>query len=113
VEPKIHLLDEPLSNFDANLRKEIRFSSRRFHESFGITTHSFGARGTSFVAESIGRANLLDAMAAASRQSPRATRFGSARHAARAGANVLQRARYLGTRSIEYQVLVNGSDLVS
>ena len=39
MEPEIHLLDEPLSNFDANLRKEMRFVSRRFHESFGITTH--------------------------------------------------------------------------
>src|SRR2546427_9744376 len=38
VEPEILLLDEPLSNIDANLREEMRFAIRRLHESFGITT---------------------------------------------------------------------------
>jgi len=38
VEPEILLLDEPLSNLDANLREEMRFEIRRLHESFGITT---------------------------------------------------------------------------
>src|SRR5437867_4247239 len=32
------LLDEPLSNLDANLREKMRFEIRRLHESFGITT---------------------------------------------------------------------------
>jgi iron(III) transport system ATP-binding protein len=38
VEPAILLLDEPLSNLDANLREEMRFEIRRLHEAFGITT---------------------------------------------------------------------------
>ena len=38
VEPEILLLDEPLSNLDANLREEMRFAIRRLRESFGITT---------------------------------------------------------------------------
>ena len=38
VEPEILLLDEPLSNLDANLREEMRFEIRRLHEAFGITT---------------------------------------------------------------------------
>jgi iron(III) transport system ATP-binding protein len=38
VEPEILLLDEPLSNLDANLREEMRFEIRRLHERFGITT---------------------------------------------------------------------------
>jgi iron(III) transport system ATP-binding protein len=38
VEPQILLLDEPLSNLDANLREEMRFEIRRLHEQFGITT---------------------------------------------------------------------------
>src|SRR5207247_1707123 len=96
VEPEILLLDEPLSNLDANLREEMRFEIRRLHEAFGITTlyvtHDQGQamvipariavlhRGrvvqvgsaedlfrrprTRFVAEFIGRTNLLDAVAA-------------------------------------------------
>ena len=95
VEPEILLLDEPLSNLDANLREEMRFAIRRLRESFGITTlyvtHDQGEamvisdrvavlhRGrvaqigtaedlfrrprTRFVAEFIGRTNLLDAVA--------------------------------------------------
>jgi iron(III) transport system ATP-binding protein len=38
VEPEILLLDEPLSNLDANLREEMRFEIRRLHEVYGITT---------------------------------------------------------------------------
>jgi len=38
VEPQILLMDEPLSNLDANLREEMRFEIRRLHEEFAITT---------------------------------------------------------------------------
>ena len=38
VEPKILLLDEPLSNLDANLREEMRFEIRRLHDEFKITS---------------------------------------------------------------------------
>src|SRR5437870_426572 len=96
VEPEILLLDEPLSNLDANLREEMRFEIRRLHEAFGITTlyvtHDqaeamvisdrvavlhrgrveqvgsaedlFRRPRTRFVAEFIGRTNLVDAVAA-------------------------------------------------
>ncbi len=37
VEPDILLLDEPLSNLDANLREEMRFEVRRLHVETGIT----------------------------------------------------------------------------
>ncbi|HEX6511017.1 MAG TPA: ABC transporter ATP-binding protein [Chloroflexota bacterium] len=37
VEPDILLLDEPLSNLDANLREEMRFEIRRVHDATGIT----------------------------------------------------------------------------
>jgi iron(III) transport system ATP-binding protein len=37
VEPETLLLDEPLSNLDANLREEMRFEIRRLHERFKIT----------------------------------------------------------------------------
>ena len=97
VEPEILLLDEPLSNLDANLREEMRFEIRRLHESFGITTlyvtHDqaeamvisdriaviqsgrvaqvgtaedlFRRPRTRFVAEFIGRTNVVDGVAAA------------------------------------------------
>src|SRR6185503_4163518 len=96
VEPEILLLDEPLSNLDANLREEMRFEIRRLHEAFGITTlyvtHDqaeamvisdrvavlhrgrveqvgtaedlFRRPRTRFVAEFIGRTNLIDAQVA-------------------------------------------------
>jgi iron(III) transport system ATP-binding protein len=96
VEPEILLLDEPLSNLDANLREEMRFEIRRLHESFGITTlyvthdqgeamvisdriaviHAgrvaqvgtaedlFRRPRTRFVAEFIGRTNVVDGVAA-------------------------------------------------
>lgn len=38
VEPNVLLLDEPLSNLDANLREEMRFEIRRLHEQFTVTT---------------------------------------------------------------------------
>ena len=38
VEPKILLLDEPLSNLDANLREEMRHEIRRLHDRFQYTT---------------------------------------------------------------------------
>jgi iron(III) transport system ATP-binding protein len=38
VEPETLLLDEPLSNLDANLREEMRFEVRRLHDEFQYTT---------------------------------------------------------------------------
>jgi putative spermidine/putrescine transport system ATP-binding protein len=38
VEPQILLLDEPLSNLDAKLRKQLRTSLKELHERIGITT---------------------------------------------------------------------------
>jgi len=38
VQPTVLLLDEPLSNLDANLREEMRFEIRRLHDAFRITT---------------------------------------------------------------------------
>ncbi|MCC7348205.1 MAG: ABC transporter ATP-binding protein [Variibacter sp.] len=38
IKPKVLLLDEPLSNLDANLREEMRFEIRRLHDEFRITT---------------------------------------------------------------------------
>ncbi len=95
VEPEILLLDEPLSNLDANLREEMRFEIRRLHEKFGNTTlyvtHDqaeamvisdrvavlhrgrvaqmgtaadlFERPRSRFVAEFIGKTNLVDAVA--------------------------------------------------
>jgi iron(III) transport system ATP-binding protein len=95
VEPEILLLDEPLSNLDANLREEMRFEIRRLHEEFVITTlyvtHDqaeamvisdriavlrggravqvgtgedlFQRPRSRFVAEFIGRTNLVDGIA--------------------------------------------------
>ncbi len=38
IEPRVLLLDEPLSNLDANLREEMRFEIRRLHDTFHFTT---------------------------------------------------------------------------
>jgi iron(III) transport system ATP-binding protein len=38
IQPEVLLLDEPLSNLDANLREEMRFEIRRLHDEFRITT---------------------------------------------------------------------------
>jgi iron(III) transport system ATP-binding protein len=97
VEPEILLLDEPLSNLDANLREEMRFEIRRLHEAFAITTlyvthdqaeamvisdriavlqrgrvaqvgtadELFDQPRTRFVAEFIGKTNLVDGVAVA------------------------------------------------
>ena len=92
VQPEILLLDEPLSNLDANLREEMRSEIRRLHNEFGITsiyvTHDqseamttsdriavmnkgrieqiddpltlYSRPKTRYVAEFIGRSNILD-----------------------------------------------------
>ena len=172
VEPEILLLDEPLSNLDANLREEMRFEIRRLHEAFGITTlyvtHDqaeamvisdrvavlhrgrvvqvgsaedlFRRPRTRFVAEFIGRTNLIDAQVAepgVAARGPFRLRLASAAgvpgtllvvsirpheielvlagRSAPAGANVLagavQRTSYLGD-AVDYHVRVNGSDVV-
>ncbi|HUA52190.1 MAG TPA: ABC transporter ATP-binding protein [Candidatus Sulfotelmatobacter sp.] len=38
IQPEVLLLDEPLSNLDANLREEMRYEIRRLHDAFKITT---------------------------------------------------------------------------
>ena len=38
VRPSVLLLDEPLSNLDANLRQEMRSEIRRLHDEFGTTS---------------------------------------------------------------------------
>ena len=38
MEPETLLLDEPLSNLDANLREEMRFEVRRLHDEYRYTT---------------------------------------------------------------------------
>ena len=105
VEPEILLLDEPLSNLDANLREEMRFEIRRLHEAFAITTlyvthdqaeamvisdrvavlqngrvaqigtaeELFDRPRTRFVAEFIGRTNLIDGIAEAANTVARGT----------------------------------------
>jgi iron(III) transport system ATP-binding protein len=171
VEPEILLLDEPLSNLDANLREEMRFEIRRLHEEFGITTlyvtHDqaeamvisdriavldrgrvaqvgtaedlFERPRTRFVAEFIGKTNVVDGMAVKSD----AVAYGSltlrvargelvpGAHVAlsirphqiqihdagiaASGSNVfrgaVRRASFLG-ESVDYEVAVEGSDLV-
>ncbi len=172
VEPEILLLDEPLSNLDANLREEMRFEIRRLHEAFGITTlyvtHDqaeamvisdrvavlhrgrveqvgtaedlFRRPRTRFVAEFIGRTNLIDAVTVesgvavrgalrlrlASREPasetpivisirPHEIELLTAGRTSPAAANVLagtvQRTSYLGD-AVDYQVQVSGSDVV-
>lgn len=38
IRPKVLLLDEPLSNLDAKLRKDMRIQLKRLHDELGITT---------------------------------------------------------------------------
>jgi ABC-type Fe3+/spermidine/putrescine transport system ATPase subunit len=96
VKPDILLLDEPLSNLDANLREGMRTEIRRLHDEFGITsiyvTHDqseamttsdriavmnkgrieqiddpqtlYRRPQTRYVAEFIGRSNILEGKAA-------------------------------------------------
>src|SRR5216117_2448766 len=172
VEPEMLLLDEPLSNLDANLREEMRFEIRRLHETFAITTlyvtHDqaeamvisdrvavlhrgrvvqvgtaedlFRRPRTRFVAEFIGRTNLLDAVAEEPGVARRDTlRLRLASDAAEPGtplvvsirpheievvgvgrsapttANVvtgtIQRTSYLGD-AVDYQVMVKDSDVI-
>jgi iron(III) transport system ATP-binding protein len=172
VEPEILLLDEPLSNLDANLREEMRFEIRRLHEQFGITTlyvthdqaeamvisdrvavlrdgrvvqvgapqELFDRPRTRFVAEFIGKTNLIDAVAdgpatvtcdglrlrvAADGLTPRTPAvvsirphqiaIGPASASTAIGLNVLAgsviRASYLGD-TVDYQVRLDGSDVV-
>ena len=95
VKPEVMLLDEPLSNLDANLREEMRGEIRKLHNEFGITsiyvTHDqaeamttsdriaimsegrieqiddpltlYNRPKTRYVAEFIGRSNILDGKA--------------------------------------------------
>ncbi len=70
VEPETLLLDEPLSNLDANLREEMRFEIRRLHDRYRYTTHGkveqlgppeeiYSHPRSEFVARFIGGANIL------------------------------------------------------
>ena len=171
VEPEILLLDEPLSNLDANLREEMRFEIRRLHEAFGITTlyvtHDqaeamvisdrvavinrgrveqagtaedlFRRPRTRFVAEFIGRTNLIDGVTAepgiavcgslrlrlASREMaaapvavsirPHEIELMTSGRTAPPGVNVLagtvQRVSYLGD-AVDYQVEIPGTQVV-
>ncbi len=168
VEPEILLLDEPLSNLDANLREEMRFEIRRLHEKFGITTlyvthdqaeamvisdriavlergrvvqlgtadEVFLAPRTRFVAEFIGRTNLLDGIAmgpdlvahgrlrlrvgggtlvpgarVAVSIRPHDIVLGGSAPAANALRGTVQRASFLGD-GVDYQVQVADSDVV-
>ncbi|MBI2493019.1 MAG: ABC transporter ATP-binding protein [Candidatus Rokubacteria bacterium] len=171
VEPEILLLDEPLSNLDANLREEMRFEIRRLHETFAITTlyvthdqaeamvisdrvavlHGgrvvqvgtaedlFQRPRTRFVAEFVGKTNLVDGVAAepgvvargalrlrvgAAGLSPGTAVTVSIRpheialHAAGHGTasdrnvfgGTVERVSYLGD-AVDYQVRVSGSDV--
>jgi len=171
VEPEILLLDEPLSNLDANLREEMRFEIRRLHEAFGITTlyvtHDqaeamvisdriavlragrvvqvgtaedlFLRPRTRFVAEFIGKTNVIEGRAVARDTLARgAVRLRVAAADLEPGAAVtvsvrphqvelappedartepnrlrgtVRRASYLGD-AVDYEVAVEGSDLV-
>jgi iron(III) transport system ATP-binding protein len=172
VEPEILLLDEPLSNLDANLREEMRFEIRRLHEKFGITTlyvthdqaeamvisdriavlergrvvqvgsadEVFLQPRTRFVAEFIGRTNLIEGVAAgpdhlahgalrlrvglggmavgtrvAVSIRPHDIALGAPDVAGPPGVNtlrgVIQRASFLGD-SVDYQVRLADSDVV-
>jgi iron(III) transport system ATP-binding protein len=172
VEPEILLLDEPLSNLDANLREEMRFEIRRLHEAFGNTTlyvthdqaeamvisdriavlqrgrvvqlgtadEVFLQPRTRFVAEFIGKTNLVEAVAvgpdtvergglrlrvAGGGLTPGARVALSIRphdialvgpgEGAAPGVNALpggvQRASFLGD-GVDYQVAVAGTDLI-
>src|SRR5688572_21268461 len=170
VEPEILLLDEPLSNLDANLREEMRFEIRRLHEVFGITTlyvtHDqaeamvisdrvavleqgrlaqvgtpedlFRRPRSRFVAEFVGKTNIVEATATGPDTVARGTwrlRVGdkdltpgaavllsvrpheirmSGGSAATRGDNAfaatVRRASYLGT-AVDYQVAVDGADI--
>jgi len=172
VEPEILLLDEPLSNLDANLREEMRFEIRRLHETFGITTlyvthdqaeamvisdrvavlqtgrvvqigtaeELFETPRTRFVAEFIGKTNLIDAVAEDSEHVHRGSfrlrlaesslspgtpvvvsirphqieispEGGSSGAGPNAFAGIVRRASYLGD-AVDYQVEIEDSGIV-
>ena len=167
IEPEILLLDEPLSNLDANLREEMRFEIRRLHEAFGITTlyvthdqaeamvisdrvavlergrvaqvgtadEIFRRPRTRFVAEFIGRTNVIDGVAVAPDVVERGSlrlRVGAgglvpgkpvalsvrpheielvAADAAGAVRGTVERASFLG-EAMDYQVRLTDGDLV-
>ena len=171
VEPEILLLDEPLSNLDANLREEMRFEIRRLHETFGITTlyvtHDqaeamvisdriavlqagrvaqagtaddlYHRPRTRFVAEFIGRTNVVEGVAASRDTVTRGTvrlRVASGElepgarvvlsirpHQLRLGApgdatdatnalrGTVRRTAFLGD-TVDYEIAIAGSDLV-
>jgi iron(III) transport system ATP-binding protein len=172
IEPEILLLDEPLSNLDANLREEMRFEIRRLHEEFGITTlyvthdqaeamvisdriavlergrvaqvgtadELFHQPRTRFVAEFIGKTNVVDGLAVKADTVAHGTlTFRVASDRLEPGAHValsirphqieivapsdvseesmnllrgtIQRASFLG-ETVDYQVAVAGGDLV-
>jgi iron(III) transport system ATP-binding protein len=172
IEPEILLLDEPLSNLDANLREEMRFEIRRLHEQFGITTlyvthdqaeamvisdriavlergrvvqvgsadEVFLQPRTRFVAEFIGRTNLIEGVArgpdrvvvgrlqlrvgaggmtpgarVAVSIRPHDIALGASAAPGAPGSNalpgVIQRASFLGD-SMDYQVRIADSDVV-
>jgi iron(III) transport system ATP-binding protein len=58
IEPETLLLDEPLSNLDANLREEMRFEIRRLHDKYRYTT----VYVTHDQAEAMTTANLIVVM---------------------------------------------------
>ena len=82
VEPEILLLDEPLSNLDANLREEMRFEIRRLHETFGITTL--------YVTHDQAEAMVISDRVAVL-QDGRVAQIGTRRRALRASADALRR----------------------
>jgi len=171
VEPEILLLDEPLSNLDANLREEMRFEIRRLHETFGITTlyvtHDqaeamvisdriavlqagrvaqagtaddlYHRPRTRFVAEFIGRTNVVEGVAASRDTVTRGTvrlrvasgelepgarvvlsirphqlrlgAAGDATDATNALRGTVRRTAFLGD-TVDYEIAIAGSDLV-
>src|ERR1700727_2529733 len=65
VEPETLLLDEPLSNLDANLREEMRFEIRRLHDEYRYTTVyvTHDRPQSEFVARFIGSSNVIKGVA--------------------------------------------------
>ena len=84
VEPETLLLDEPLSNLDANLREEMRFEVRRLHDAYRYTT----VYVTHDQSEAMTTADLIAVMNArphrAARHARRRSTSGRARSSSRA-----------------------------
>ena len=93
VEPETLLLDEPLSNLDANLREEMRFEMRRLHDEYRYTT----VYVTHDQSEAMTTADLIAVMNAGRIEQParrRRSTSGRARSSSRASSarsNILQR----------------------